>query len=454
MDNNRELFETMPVSRALAKLAIPTIISQLITMIYNLADTFFIGSTEDPYKVAAATLAYTLFFILNALSNLFGIGGGTLISRMLGNGKPEEAKKVCAFSFYGSILVAFLYALICLIFMDTLLNLLGASAYTMGYASSYTFWVVVIGGIPAMLSLTMSHLLRSVGYASQASFGLGMGGVLNIALDPLFMFVILPEGQEVTGAAIATMLSNVAALCYFAIIFAKLRKSTVLSVSPRRMMPGAHYAGTIFAVGFPSAIGNLLSCVSNMVINKLASGYGDIPVAALGIVKKIEMLPMNVGMGLCQGMLPLVAYNYASKNFARMKETVRKASVSGMGFAILCVIVFEIFAQTSIRIFIDDADTVAMGAVFLRINCLATPLMICNFHISFMFQAVGKGPQSLVLSSCRTGLVQIPMLFVMNAVVGLYGLAWTQLISDGVTLVIAMLLYRKFIRQVQPAQQA
>ena len=124
-----------------------------------------------------------------------------------------------------------------------------------------------------------------------------------------------------------------------------------------------------------------------------------------------------------------------------------------MGFAILCVIVFEIFAQTSIRIFIDDADTVAMGAVFLRINCLATPLMICNFHISFMFQAVGKGPQSLVLSSCRTGLVQIPMLFVMNAVVGLYGLAWTQLISDGVTLVIAMLLYRKFIRQVQPAQQ-
>lgn len=449
MDNNQELFETMPVSRALAKLAIPTIISQLITMVYNLADTFFIGSTEDPYKVAAATLAYTLFFILNALSNLFGIGGGTLISRMLGDGRPEEAKKVCAFSFYGSVLVACLYSLLCLVFMDTLLSLLGASAYTMDYASSYTFWVVVVGGIPAMLSLTMSHLLRSVGCAGQASFGLGMGGVLNIVLDPLFMFVLLPEGQEVTGAAIATMLSNTAALCYFALVFAKLYKSTVLSVSPRRILPGARYAGTVLAVGFPSAIGNLLSCVSNMVINKLASGYGDIPVAALGIVKKIEMLPMNVGMGLCQGMLPLVAYNYAAKNFKRMRETVRKASFSGMGFAVLCVLVFELFAQTSIRIFIDEADTVAMGAVFLRINCLATPLMICNFHISFMFQAVGKGPQSLILSSCRTGLVQIPMLFVMNAAAGLYGLAWTQLISDGVTLVIALLLYRRFSRQVQ-----
>lgn len=449
MNENKELFESMPVPKALAKLAVPTIISQLITMVYNLADTFFIGSTKDPYKVAAATLAYTLFFILNALSNLFGIGGGSLISRLLGEEKAEEAKKVCAFSFYGSAVVALLYSLACFAFMEPLLDLLGASEYTMDYAASYTFWVVVIGGLPAMLSLTMSHLLRSEGYAGQASFGLGMGGVLNIALDPLFMFVLLPAGQEVTGAAIATMISNVVALIYFAVVFAKLRGTTVISVSPAKVLPGARYAGTIFAVGFPSAIGNFLSCVSNLVINKLASNYGDIPVAALGIVKKVEMLPMNVGMGLCQGMLPLVAYNYAAKSFKRMKETVRDASVSGMGFAVLCVVVFELFAGTTVRIFIDDADTVAMGAVFLRINCLATPLMIWNFHISFMFQAVGKGPQSLVLSSCRTGLVQIPMLFVMNALAGLNGLAWTQLISDGVTLIIALILYRRFIREFE-----
>lgn len=453
MNENRELFEDIPVPRALAKLAVPTIISQLITMVYNLADTFFIGSTKDPYKVAAATLAYTLFFILNALSNLFGIGGGSLISRLLGENRPEEAKKVCAFSFYGSFVVALLYSLACLAFMGPLLDLLGASEYTLGYAASYTFWVVVVGGVPAMLSLTMSHLLRSEGCAGQASFGLGMGGILNIVLDPLFMFVLLPEGQEVTGAAIATMLSNVAALVYFAVAFARLRGRTVLSLSPARILPGARYAGTVFAVGLPSAIGNFLSCASNLVINKLASNYGDIPVAALGIVKKVEMLPMNVGMGLCQGMLPLVAYNYAAKNFKRMKETVRDASVCGMGFAVLCVAVFELFAGATIRIFIDDADTVAMGAVFLRINCLATPLMIWNFHISFMFQAVGKGTQSLVLSSCRTGLVQIPMLYAMNALVGLNGLAWTQLISDGVTLIIAVALYRKFIREFEETQK-
>lgn len=448
---NRELFEAMPVSRALAKLAVPTIVSQLITMVYNLADTFFIGSTKDPYKVAAATLAYTLFFILNALSNLFGISGGSLISRLLGDGKPDEAKGVCSFSFYGSALTALVYCAACLIFMEPLLGLLGASEFTYGYAESYTFWVVVIGGLPAMLSLTMSHLLRSAGYSRQAGFGLGMGGILNIALDPLFIFVLLPDGLEVTGAAIATMLSNVAAVIYFAAVYFKLRRAAVLSLSPGRIPAGARHFGVIFAVGFPSAIGNLLSCAGNMVINKLASNYGDIAVAALGIVKKIEMLPMNVGMGLCQGMLPLVAYNYASKDFSRMKEAVKKASLCGMGFGLLCVLVFEFFPQTSIRIFIDDAQTVAMGAEYLRINCLATPLMICNFHISFTFQAVGKGPQSLLLSSCRTGLVHIPMLYVMDALAGLDGLAWTQVISDGVTLILALLLYRSFVRKFEAA---
>lgn len=453
MDADRELFETMPMSKALAKMAVPTIISQLIIMVYNLADTFFIGSTKDPYKVAAATLAYTLFFILNALSNLFGIGGGTLISRLLGDNKPEKAKDVCSFSIYGSILIALLYSIFCLAFMEELLDMLGSSQYTFGYAASYTFYVVIIGGLPAMLSLTLSHLIRSIGYARQASFGLGMGGILNILLDPLFMFVLLPPGQEVKGAAIATMFSNMAATLYFIAIFLRLKKSTVLSASPKRILSGSRYAKVIFAVGFPSAIGNLLSCMANMVINKLASGYGDIPVAALGIVKKIEMLPMNVGMGLCQGMLPLAAYNYAAKNFKRMKEAVKKASLSGMTFALLCVLVFELFAKGSIRIFIDDDATIEMGAAFLRINSLAIPLMICNFHISFMFQAVGKGTQSLILSSCRTGIVHIPLLFLMNMLIGLYGLAWTQVVSDGATLCLALFLYRRFIHSFETARQ-
>lgn len=443
MNENKAIFETMPVPRALAKLAVPTIISQLITMIYNLADTFFIGRTNDPYKVAAATLAFVLFFVMNALSNLFGVGGGSLISRLLGQKRGDEAKKVCSFSFYGTILVTIVYSLCCLVFMDPLLRLLGASDNTIGYASAYTLWVVVVGGIPSTLSMTMAHLLRSEGYAKQASFGLGMGGVLNILLDPLFMFLIMQTGLEVTGAAVATLISNIISLIYFCFIFFRLRGHTVLSLSPKYIPAGSRYLGEVLSTGFPSAIGTMFSCIANIAVTKLTSGYGDIPVAAVGIVKKIDMLPMNVGMGLCQGMMPLVAYNYSAKNYKRMKSFTNCARTAGIAFAGLCIICFEIFAHGIVRLFIDEAETLRLGTEFLRIMCIATPLMICNVQMSYTFQAMGKGKQSLLLSACRQGIVNIPLLFVMKYFFGMYGVVWTQLLADGITLIISFTLYRK-----------
>lgn len=209
------LFETMPVGKALLTMAIPTIVSQLITMIYNLADTFFIGLTNDPYKVAAASVVSILFFILTALSNLFGVGGGSLMSRLLGERHEEEAKRVGTFSIYGSLAVTVICSLICLLFTESLARLLGASDNTVGYASDYLFWAVVVGGIPSTIGITMSFLLRSAGYSKESGIGLAIGGIANIILDPLFMFVILPQGNEVTGAAIATMLSNIITLLYF-----------------------------------------------------------------------------------------------------------------------------------------------------------------------------------------------------------------------------------------------
>jgi len=443
MNENKELFESMPIPKALAELAIPTIISQLITMIYNVADTYFIGRTNDPYKVAAASLAFVLFFILNALANLFGVGGGSLISRLLGRQQEQEARGVCSFSFYGTIIVTLIYSLGCFIFMEPLLRAIGASDNTIGFASSYTFWVIVLGGLPATLSMTMAHLLRSEGYAKQASFGLGMGGILNIALDPLFMFVLLKPGNEVTGAALATMISNVVTLIYYFVIFARLRKKAVISLAPRMILPGLKYIGEILSVGLPAALGAFLAAMANVAINSLVSSYGDIPMAAVGIVKKIDMFPMNVGMGLCQGMIPLVAYNYAARDFERMHAASSCARNWGMAFAGICIIIFEIFARGIVNIFINDAETISMGIDFLRIMCLATPLMICNIQMSYTFQAMGKGPQSLFLSACRQGLINIPLLFLMNAIFGLYGVVWTQLLADALTMVISFVMYRK-----------
>ncbi|MBQ8879967.1 MAG: MATE family efflux transporter [Clostridia bacterium] len=452
MQINRELFEKTPVPRALAALAVPSIISQLITMVYNIADTIFIGMANDPSKTAAASLSFVLVFAMNCFGNLFGVGGGSLISRLLGEKKDSDAAQVASFSFWGSILLSAIYSLLVFAFIEPLMRLLGATDSSVGYAIDYAFYVIVLGAVPATASLTLANLLRSEGRASYASFGLGMGGILNIILDPLFMFVILEPGNEVKGAAIATMLSNVVVLIYFLCVFLYLTNKTVLSISPKICIPEKKYVYSVFAVGFPSALSSLFACISNLIINNLASSYsilyGDVPVAAIGIAKKIDMLPMNVSMGLCQGMMPLVAYNYSAGNYKRMNGFTKAARNTGIAFAAICIIVFQLFGNTIVRLFIGDEATVSMGTDFLRILCLTVPLLIINVQTCYTFQAMGMGKQSLLLSSMRQGLVHIPLLFIMNYALGLYGIIWAQLISDSLTCVISLWFYVSSYRKL------
>lgn len=448
-NSKTELFENVPVGRALLTMTVPTIISQLITMVYNLADTFFIGMSNDPYKVAAASVVGILFFMLNALANLFGVGGGSLLSRLLGEKRENDARRVGAFSIYGSLGIAAVYSLVCFLFTEPLARLLGASDNTVGYASSYLFWVVVIGGIPSTIGLTMSHLLRSAVYSRESGTGLAIGGISNIILDPLFMFVILPAGNEVTGAAIATFLSNVITLLYFLWVYHRLRNKTVLSISPKYAHLEGKLIRSILAIGLPSAITALLANLTSIVKNNLTADYGDIELAAYGIVMKADMLPLNIGMGLCQGMMPLVAYNYAAKNYPRMRAFTRAAQLSGMITACVFIAVFEIFAPQIIWLFIRDEATIGYGKDFLRIACLATPFMISNFQKIYCLQAMGKGKESLILGIFRQGLFAIPILLVMNYFVGLYGVVAAQLISDALTFIFSTLIYRRVYNELQ-----
>ena len=445
-----ELFEKMPVGKALLTMAIPTIVSQLITMIYNLADTVFIGMSNDPYKVAAASVVAVLFFMLTALANLFGVGGGSLLSRLLGQKRENDARRVGAFSIYGSLIISAVYALICFLFTEPLARLLGASDNTVGYASNYMLWVVVIGAIPSTVSLTMSHLLRSAGYSKESGFGLALGGVANIVLDPLFMFVILPPGNEVTGAAMATFLSNCITLVYFLFIYSRL-KGTVLSLSPKIAKIEKALVLDILSIGLPSALTTLLANITSIVKNNLTANYGDVELAAYGIVMKADMLPLNIGMGLCQGMMPLVAYNYAAKNYPRMRSFTKAAQVSGMAAACVFIVISQIFARQIVWLFIRDEATIAYGTNFLRIACLATPFVISNFQKIFCLQAMGKGKESLLLGVCRQGLFAIPILLILNHFVGLYGVVAAQLVSDSCTFVLATIIYRKVYNKLQGA---
>ncbi len=445
MDKKTEIFEKMPVRKALATLAIPTILSQLITMIYNLADTFYIGQTGNPFMVAGVSLSFPVFFLIIAIANLFGIGGGSLISRKLGAKRPDEAKRISSFSFWTGAVCAALYSLFIFFNMDSLLKLLGASANTIRYSKDYVTWVIVVGGVPTSIGALMGHFLRSEGFAKYSSVGIAFGGILNIILDPIFIF---PLAMGVKGAAIATMISNTCAMLYYFIVLAKLGKRSVLSISPKLYRLPASDIKQVFFVGLPAALANLLASLSSMLFNKLASGYGDITIAAIGIARRTDMIPMSVGMGLTQGMLPLMAYNYAAKNYKRMEQVNKSGRYAAYVVSIACIVLFEIFPEQMVKIFIRDPETVRLGAMILRIECLGVPMMLTNFMTNTTFQAMGKGMHSFVLSVCRQGVIAIPLMFLMRSVFGLFGLIWTQPLSDFITMLISLTLYYSTIRKL------
>lgn len=447
--STKEIFETRPIPSALAKMAVPTIVSQLITLVYNIADTWFIGQTNNPYMVAASSLVLTIFLMTTALANLFGVGGGSLAVRLLGSKDEDEARKVASLSLVMAAGASLCFSTLCLIFMNPLLRLLGASDNTIGYARQYLMFVVVLGCLPTVLANTMSSMVRNIGYSKEAGFGLGMGGILNVILDPLFMFVLFPDGYQVMGAAAATMLSNVVTFVYFIVVYRRLSGKTVLALprSIERIRPES--MKSLLSVGIPSAMSLLLFDLTNMVINRLASSHGDIELAAIGIVLKVERLPLNIGIGICLGMTPLVAYNYASKNHKRMKDFFTAARLAGLVVSVLCVIFYRTFAGVIMQAFINDADTIRYGTEFLQARCFATPFMFLSFHMVHFMQAVDRGKVSFELAIIRQIILNIPILFLMNYLLGMTGIVWTQLTADIINVIVSYIIYSREIGKIQ-----
>lgn len=413
-------------------------------MIYNLADTFFIGQIGDPYMVAAVSLVSPWFNLLTALGNLFGIGGSSLISRMLGAHNHGDIRFVSAFSIWGGAAATLVFSAATYFQRDVLLDFLGASRQTMEYAESYMFWVVVLGGAPTVVSLVLGHLLRSEGFARQASAGMMFGGVLNVALDPLLIFVIR---MDVTGAAVATALSNTASVIFFSVQYFRLGEKAAVSLNP--IFFTIRFVRPVFSVGLASALATALGNMSNMVMVRLAAGYGDIPVAAYGIVKRIDQVSLNVCMGLCQGFMPLVGYNYASGNYRRMRDVSVFSWKTALVISACFITCFAVFAHGIMHLFIPEIRTSTLGASFLRIACLAVPLTSINFLISYTLQAMGKGAKSAILTFSRQGLLNIPLLIIMNITIGLYGMIWTQLAVEVIMLPVSFLMYRHTLRELR-----
>ena len=430
-----ELFEGESVPRAIAKLSIPTILSQIITMIYNLADTFFVGHTGDPCQVAALTLVFPLYMLLTGVGNLFGIGANSKISRCLGCRDIDGAHQTAAFTFLGGLACTALMLLLIGSSLSTILRAMGASNDTLGPAKAYLVWVLLVGGIPTEASLLLAHMLRGEGRTAEAGTGMMLGGVLNMILDPIFIFGL---EMGVGGAGLATMLSNVACLLWYCFVLWRHREGSVIRIGPKHF--SFFHAKEILLVGLPAAMVIALGSSANIVLTRLLSGYGDLPVAAFGVTQKFGTITMNLSIGLTQGIMPLIGYHYAAGNSRKVREICRVSCRILFCFVACLFLLYQAMPLTLVRLFVSDDATAVLGSGFLRRYSLCIPGMTFIFLFNSIFQAMGLWKRSLLITVLRQAGLFIPITILLDHWVGLYGIVWAQPIADTLSFAFTFIL--------------
>lgn len=441
------LFEETPIPKAVIAMSVPTIISSLVMVIYNLADTYFVGMVNDPVQNAAVALAAPVLLAFNAVNNLFGVGSSSMMSRALGSKDYDTVYRSSAFGFYCALLSGAAFSLLFTAFHQPLLLILGSDAETAAATGAYLKWTVTCGAVPAILNVVLAYLVRAEGSSLHASIGTMSGCLLNIILDPVF---ILPWGLNMgaAGAGFATFLSNCVACLYFFVLLYVKRGRTYVCIRPSMFRPKASTIASICGVGIPASIQNLLNVTGMTVLNNFTSVYGSDAVAAMGIAQKINMVPMYIALGLSQGLMPLISYNYASGNIPRMKKAVQFASSISISFLTLITFSYYFGSDFFIRLFMRNDSIIAYGSRFLHGLCLALPFLCMDFLAVGVFQACGMGRKSLIFAILRKIVLEIPALYILNLLFPLYGLAFAQFCAEFVLALAAVVVLLRMFRQL------
>ena len=445
------LFEETPIPKAVRILAIPSVISSLVTVIYSLTDTFFVGMINDPVQNAAITLASPVLLAFNAVNNLFGVGTSSMMSRSMGKKDYELTAKCSSFGFYGCLICGLLFSLLCTVFRMPLLGILGADATTNEATSQYMLWAVTCGAAPAILNVVMAHMVRAEGASLHASIGTMSGCILNMILDPIFILVF---HMGATGAGLATFISNCVACCYFFVLLFLKRGNTFINISPKKFRLEREVAVGICSVGIPSAIQNLLNVTGMTILNNFTAPYGATAVSAMGISHKINMVPLNVALGFSQGIMPLVGYSFSNKNFKRMKDTILFAAKVMIPITAAAATIFFIGARPIMNLFMDVPEVVDYGSTFLREACICLPFMFTDFMTVAVFQSLGKGRYAFIFAICRKVVLEIPAQIILNMIFPLYGLAFAQTFSEMTLGIVAVFMLRKIFRDCSAEEQA
>nr|WP_319777014.1 MATE family efflux transporter [uncultured Sphaerochaeta sp.] len=446
MENH--IFEKMPVPQAILKSAIPTIIGMVVVLIYNIADTYFVGQIGDPLQVAAVSLTMPVFLLFMATGNLIGVGGTSVISRALGARRPEYAKHVSSFCFYASLVAGVVMLSLFLGLMTSILKLIGSSADTAPFARDYL--VVVAPSAPfVILSTAFSNIVRAEGKAKEAMVGMLIGTVVNIILDPI---MILSMDMGVAGAAWATLIGNVAGCVYF--VYYILRKTTVLSLSIGDFKMGDKILTGVLAIGVPAALNNVLMSASNIILNNFLVQYGDIQVAAMGVAMKVAMIVALLQIGLGVGVQPLFGFNYGARNRARFMSILKVSLLYTVGMGLVLTVACRISAGVIVRAFIDSPEVYNFGTDFVKVLLLTGPVLGILFVFMNALQAVGAAKESLILSVSRQGLVFLPMLIILDRTLGLTGIVFAQPVADFFSLFMAAFLFFRINRRMWNRQES
>lgn len=448
-EKSMEVFESMPVPKAVLKNALHAMAAMLMVLVYNLADTFFIGQTHDALQVAAVSLATPVFLMFMAVGMAFGIGGTSVISRALGEGKKEYARKVCSFCMWGCVFVGIIMSALFLIFMDPILSLIGASAETWNLAKTYLV-IVICSGPFVLISNCFSNVVRAEGESGKAMMGQLLGNLLNIILDPI---LILGFGWNIAGAAIATVIGNLFAAGYYILYF--IRGKSSLSTKLKDFTLKEKVCSSVLVIGIPSALGSMLMSVSQIIINSQMSTYGDMAIAGMGVAMKVVTITGMVCMGLGQGVQPLLGYCVGAKLWERFKKVLKFSLVFSLILGVVLTAICYLFVNQIVSAFLMDATAFNYAVQFSKILLTTSFLFGVFYVLTNTLQAMGAATASLVINLSRQGIIFIPALFILKAIIGLTGLVWAQPVADIISLFLAIILYIRSYKKIsaRPIEQ-
>ncbi|MGI6212079.1 MAG: MATE family efflux transporter [Anaerovoracaceae bacterium] len=437
-----DVFRTMSIPRAIANNAIPAILAMLMVLIYNVADTFFIGQTHKALEVSAISLATPVFLFFMAVGTIFGIGGTSVISRALGEGRRDYARRVSAFCMWACVVVGIVMAACFLIFMDPILKLIGASSATWDMTKNY-LTIVSFCGPFVLISNCYNNVIRAEGKSRQAMMGQLIGNLLNVILDPIFILLL---HLDVTGAAVATVIGNIVGALYYILYF--LTGKSSLSVNIRDVQIRDHVLSGVLSIGIPAAIGSLLMSVSQIVVNARMAAYGDLAVAGIGVAMKVTMITGMICIGFGQGVQPLFGYCTGARLWDRFKKSMRYSVIISFLMSAAMTILCYVFINQIVGAFLTNQEALNYGIRFSKIF-LTTSFLFGLYYVYLnAIQAMGASGSALIINSSRQGIIYIPALFLLESVMGVYGLVWAQPVADVLSTLLVIFLYRRALRDV------